>query len=546
MLPILLCVPLASDCAPPIAPIALVGQPTPDGGSLSIVVDLAVNSSGDWLVVADTTATTNIVDDVVLSPTGVVYTWGQSFAEPPGSTLIAVAQELQLSDDGVVMALLLLDDPAALPSYGGLHVGNTLVLGEAEPLALAPFAPGSTLDAGSDLSLVSAGKFATQGFITQPGMPGTISVLITATVDPKTGALQSLAVPFTEGDTLGGGQVIGFNQYSPVLNEAGQLAFSALIDPPGPPAARSALFIDGQLLLEELTPAPGVGVTLSKLGRFDINASGQWAARIAVASSSDTDGVLLVGGEVLAREGSLLSGNPALPLRTISESPVFLSDVGNVLWAGDLGLPVPSGQRRALFVGDQVLVREGVTVVDGATVTQLDLGSDGFAQSSSGRYVIFEAKLSDGRQGAFLVDREPSLASPVAGVTALFGCNPLASCLAPTGGSLALGASLQLGLAGGQSPSASPFLLLADAPLFTLAPCGLELPGIGELLLSPAPPNPFLILPGNPGADPAPFTLTVPSTPGLAGVPVWTQGLFVDSGPQPLRLSNALELLLVT
>ena len=76
-------------------------------------------------------------------------------------------------------------------------------------------------------------------------------------------------------------------------------------------------------------------------------------------------------------------------------------------------------------------------------------------------------------------------------------------------------------------------------------PCGTTIPGLGELLISVAPPNPVVVTPltaWQPGLG-SQHSVTVPSDPVFHGLTLFTQGMLIDPvGPAGIVLTNALDL----
>ena len=122
-----------------------------------------------------------------------------------------------------------------------------------------------------------------------------------------------------------------------------------------------------------------------------------------------------------------------------------------------------------------------------------------------------------------------------------YGCTGPPGSLLVLDGAAAPGASVVIGVhnpLATQPPGALPLLALAltPAPGF---PCGTPLPGwgmagpgaVGELLVSPLPPNPLLLLAGSPWTGtPSPFPLAVPSDPSLVGTALFLQGVLIAPG----------------
>jgi hypothetical protein len=98
-----------------------------------------------------------------------------------------------------------------------------------------------------------------------------------------------------------------------------------------------------------------------------------------------------------------------------------------------------------------------------------------------------------------------------------------------------------------QIPQPLAILAVSTSPIAGWPPCGLPLPGIGDVVVDLVPPNPVLlldaqVLPVNP-----PFgfaTLPLPNDLQLLGVRLYAQGFFFDASPgaaEPLRLTNGLR-----
>ena len=58
-----------------------------------------------------------------------------------------------------------------------------------------------------------------------------------------------------------------------------------------------------------------------------------------------------------------------------------------------------------IFINQSLLVQEGVSTADGVVIDSFSSGSDAFAMSDDGTYVIFEAVRVDGVEGAYLIER---------------------------------------------------------------------------------------------------------------------------------------------
>ncbi|MCH7701211.1 MAG: hypothetical protein IID37_05955, partial [Planctomycetes bacterium] len=87
---------------------------------------------------------------------------------------------------------------------------------------------------------------------------------------------------------------------------------------------------------------------------------------------------------------------------SFGSGPLEISDSGDVLWYGDwddANTDIDTG----LFLNDELLVQEGTTEIDFLFVDTLRGVEDGYHMSNNGHYIIFEAILEDGSEGAFLI-----------------------------------------------------------------------------------------------------------------------------------------------
>ena len=134
-----------------------------------------------------------------------------------------------------------------------------------------------------------------------------------------------------------------------------------------------------------------------------------------------------------------------------------------------------------------------------------------------------------------------------------FNTNPPLSLVVPSG-SPGIGTNMTLRLTNPLDPAAGPGLgaaFLATAPDANF-PAGTPVPGlglspnlIGEIVLSLAPPDPFLVLgPGlwAEGGD-VDLVLTIPNDPSLVGLNVFAQGALIDTTTADgIGMTNGLQL----
>lgn len=195
------------------------------------------------------------------------------------------------------------------------------------------------------------------------------------------------------------------------------------------------------------------------------------------------------------------------------------------------------------------MVQEGETWVDGSPIADLTgftsaVSSEAraiFDMTSDGEQLAFRATLADGRVVAFRV-------RPNGGVEDIPGC-------AGNGGLLhmpiapKLGASFSGHMLQAPAEGVHGFLFLSTGPATVGSPCGTVVPGIGEVLIDLAPPNPLSTTAGfwpALGGQTIFLLGPVPSDPSFFGATLFAQGLWLDvtgvSPAEPIRLTNGLAL----
>ncbi|MEM7307472.1 MAG: hypothetical protein AAF682_12415 [Planctomycetota bacterium] len=475
----------------------------------------AVNDAGGWGASVWSGSTSAIVvDGAVVLAKGTV---------PLGATLpYDSLNELELSADGRAFWL----GAVTSPLFGGFPVAAVGVddglLRGVEDACLAPgLPPGTVYQDFDDIALAPNDALLVLCQLQSPG--GSYrEALVRLDVDAAGGVTQETLV-LIEGGALAGepDPIESCGSYDGAsLNAAGSV--STIVDF-GPPGNRG-VYLDGALVVKTGDLAPIGTKAWSSFSRTRVNAGGTLAFR---GTLLPTGTAILGGGSVVAHVGTPLAGAGGQVVETIYADPFELADDGTVLWHARFGPPF----LEALCIDDEILVRVGQTF-GGQTISDLKSA----ARSPDGRHVALIAWL-DASFGEALYLIEPST------VTVLAGCSPGPASLALTGPPPAAGGSLSLALDGGQAPSVFPFLALANAPAAGAPPCGVLVPGVGELLIDLAAPNPVLVVATEQWSG-APIALSIPLPTDAYWTPVYAQGLFFDPAGlapgEPLRLTNGL------
>ena len=318
-----------------------------------------------------------------------------------------------------------------------------------------------------------------------------------------------------------------------------------------------------EVLAENGTSVPGVAGTLivnDYVTRVDLNDFGDWV--LATEVNSPNGEVLIKNGAKLYRTGDPVPDPAAGPFQLVDfgfetacgappgvycppdldgVAPVLVTNGGDVLWFGRWNDPDPAVDQ-GLFVGDRLLVREGVTRDSaGRRILGFGLGRGQFRHeldvSANGRYVLLEAALEG--VGAALLRIDLGEAVPYG--TSVQGCSYPYAALGlrhasdREGGLPLLGQSFLCTLAGIPSGAQTMALVFATEP-WPSFPCGV-LHGGSELLLAPSTRVLRLV------ASPAPSIVVgpLPNDFGLLGLDVYAQAAFRAASGQLLGRTNGLR-----
>jgi hypothetical protein len=495
--------------------------------------DLDVNDNGDW-VIGVSTDTTSLNNSVLMANGQILATEGQVLTALPG-VFLNVIGDVGIDDAGEVYydaglsgaplnALLNATSDTSLIQEGDSFIG----LGLPDGYALAEV---------SRFQLFGTNDFIADALFEEVANPGVFADgIVRFTDDGVVGGLAATGVVF-EGDLVAGGsgtlETISSGNHSLATNSAGLALFVAGTTPDEFTPVTYSIALENTVVVTEGSPSPLPGRDWSDLAvaSVAINDSNDVAWEGRITGDSSDNYLLVKNGEKVAQRGDAVPGLPGPTLLDFNNLPLYLSDSGELLWCG---VWIGGGLDFGLFIDDKPLVLTGVTQVDGATVVELDPYFTGYAMSDNGRYVIFGADLSDGRSGVFRIDRWGN-AEPIA------SCNGnLASLTAPNGGPQ-IGETLTLRFETAETPSAIAFLGLAPA---VLSPCGLDLPGIGEVLIDFG--LGLTLLPaGTLSGGPLDAAFPIPADASLFGAQTFAQGLLGDlsgGASQATFLTDALRL----
>ncbi len=487
------------------------------------VVDFSVNRQGTW--------SARVQNDAIFGQDLLLLDGSVLLAETffGGSDFITAMQTADLDDAGAVVVGLDLS-----VSGGGLYYGGALAL-----LAGDPVLPGTPWTGFGAVASSGEGSLLVRGRVDDPVVSGTQNeAFVLVTRDPASGAILAQSPVAVVGQPLGGlGAVTYLSPSRPsfAVNGSGQTIFCA-----GTAAGGGVVFVDGSALAMDGDPSPLPGFTWKSLSaaRVDLNDAGDTVLQGQLAPAGE---VIVVNGEPLVKLGSSLPVIVPYVLEKFGPA-VRITSEGDVFWIGrwdDPDLDVDGG----LFRNGELLVQEGISTAGGAVIHFFfDIFSPstlGLEVSDDGRFVVFFAEINFGTDALLLLD--------LGSVERVDGCSGNPGVLARSAGLPVPGKTLQLALDAGQASGVSTFTAFSDAAAGS--PCGVLVPGFGELLIDVTPAHLLLTMSGTPWTGaPVTFSVTLPPDPALAGLEIYAQGAFVDfAGSAPaesVRATNGLRIVL--
>ncbi len=382
-----------------ISAIVLEGDLVPGVGRVTRIDSVRVNDCGDWLVQADTDASDRTADAVLVrAGVGVGLREGQPLAGEPVLS-IGWFDEVCLAPDGAIFANVVLDGTGGTREARCLD-GTRTLLATGVASAAPELSPG-TLHLGFGAIFATPDRLIVVASVDDPAIDSSVDRAVLV-VDRATGAERVL---YKEGDRIDGELVndLATSPHAIDVDADGRVVVFADL---GPDALRDgAIVVDGEVVAREGDAAPVAGRRYQLLcGRPVAIAGSHVAFRANLDGASNDDEIIVLDGRVLVREGDTLPAIAPHALTGFGAAPLEVDAAGNVLWFGDWD-DTDTTRDTGLFLNGELLVQEGVTEIDGIVVERLATDEHAFAMSPGGRFVVFEATLADGRDGAFLLER---------------------------------------------------------------------------------------------------------------------------------------------
>lgn len=397
----------SSEASFPVTPLVVEGDTVAGVGLVTRIDNLAINDSGGWLVEADTDAADTNTDQILLRSGGLYLRENDPLSDPPGAT-ISSFDSININSAGNSGWNFFLSGPPT-NADSGIYFGTTLVIQESDVSTAPEFSPGTPYIGYFDAKMNDASEIALVASVDDPAITSTVDRALVIVRTDGSGGLVSESVLAKEADFLAGQSQrvtdFGTAPHESAFNDRAEILFFADLE--GATTTDGVIYLNTTLLAQEGSPSPVAGrnyETLSGRG-LDLNDYGESAFKANLDGDATTDEMIVVEGRELVREGASLPGfAPFLLTSTgLASGPVGIDETRNVLWFGDWDNP-DTTKDTGLFLNDILIVSEGAPLGGGRTIASFANGQDAFFLSENGRYVIFEATLDNGLEGAFQIE----------------------------------------------------------------------------------------------------------------------------------------------
>ena len=395
----------ATAAAQVIETLVLEGDSVAGVGLVTYVDNLAINDDGSWLVEADTDNANTDEDSVVLKD-GVLYLReGQSLLLPTGALLDSF-DSIYLNDGLNASFNFFLDGTSGINDDSGLYWNTSLLIQESDISTAPQFSAGTPYIGFFEVRINVLDQLLTVASVDDPAINSTVDRALVRLDTDGAGNLLGETVVKKEGDLAGSGNHpisdFGTDPTHFDFNDAGQVMYLAKLTSGS--ADDWAIYIDNTLITEEGAAAPVAGRAWSNLSsaEMSMNNLGDYAFHGQMDGDTASNYLICRNGAKFVQEGD---SHPAIApylFTSFGSGPVDIGNNGRVLWYGDWD-DADTSRDNGLFLDDDLLVQEGVTMIGGKLVITLQGYKDSYRLSDSGEWIIFEAELEGDLWGAFRI-----------------------------------------------------------------------------------------------------------------------------------------------
>lgn len=414
---------------PDIVPLVEEGDVVPGVGNVTSIANLTINDLGLWIIEVDTDNADTDADSILIRGGTSYLREGQEITDPAASSLDSFDAN-QINSFGASAFNLFLDGTSGSNDNSGVYFAPgsqpfdlVKVVQESEE------APGLT--AGTpfigffEVRINDAEQIFTMASVDDPNINSSVDrAMHILTTDSDLGGITDFTLIAAEGDVLPGQTEavsdFGTGPHEMAFNNDGHVLFG--VDLTGDSSTNAAVYhyahgVEGtamQLIAQEGSFSPlkdRTWATLTSI-ELDLNNNGDHVYSGSLDGDSASNLLLVRNGEKFVQEGDAVTTDSGTwAFTSFGSGPLSLNDCGEVLWYGDWNDP-DTDVDTGLFIDGTLIVQEGVTTIDGVVVDTLRGVTDGYAMSRNGRWVVFEAILADGTEGAYMIDRGADACPP--------------------------------------------------------------------------------------------------------------------------------------
>jgi hypothetical protein len=505
---------LASDPALQPAKVLIEGDLVTGVGLVTTIDNVAVNANGLVFVESDTDNPNTAADGVITANGALLFQHGQALPLPAGAT-ISSFDALAVNSNGDIGWNVNLAG-LTTTTDSGIFRNDKLVIQEGTISSASAFSPGTPYIGFFETKFNDNNQVLIVASVDDPAIASTVDrALVLAQLDAA-GNLVTEFVFAKEGDILPG-QIapvadFGTGPHNFDFSSFGDVIF--FVDTTDATSVDGNIYLNASLIAQEGSPSPVAGRTWLSLGSARMALSGNGNHHVyqgQLSAPTSDDQLIVVDGNKFMQEGDTLPAIAPFTFTAFGTGALAVTNEADVIWVGDWNDP-DTTKDVGLFLNDQLLVQEGVTQINGLTVESIALVQDNFEVSPNGRYIVFEATLAGGLNGAFVFDRGPwqKLGGGKAGtngVPRLVGT-----------GTLEAGTPISITI-----DKAAPTTLLA----LIVGLSQVNLPYLGATLV----PSPDVVIPGLPTDGDGFLRITTNFPAGVpAGVQIYMQALVIDTG----------------
>jgi len=385
--------------------LVLEGDVIPGAGTVTGIANIAVNNNGDTFVEVTTNGPAN-ANQAILKNGNLFLMEGQALTSPAGATC-GTFDSLSANISGNGAFNLSMGGQTAATDTG-VFWNDQLVLQEGTISTSAAFTANTPYVGFDEVRINDNDQILLMGRVNDPniGANNLDACVVILNTDGQ-GNLTGENVLWKADDNAGS-NVFPATQFSTQahtydFNNAGQVIHQVFMAT-GSGANDVAVYLDQTNLAEEASPSPVAGRNWSTLSAaaVGLNNNGDWVLRAALDGNSIDNELLVKNNVKFVQEGDILAGTGGWALEKFASSPADISDTGDVAWFGNWDDPNTS-MDTGIFINMDLKVQEGVTQIGNNTVKALRGTADGFRFAPSGGFLIFEAELDNGLEGAFYI-----------------------------------------------------------------------------------------------------------------------------------------------